>query len=280
MPSHTGYARLWRKTLQSAVWDLSPLAWRVWCWLLMSASHAHRKVKVPGGEVVIHPGEIVTTYSAIVKGVQWTDNKGVAEPTPRQVRYCLDSLSNLNMVERRQEPRQTFLLLSVCNWDTYQGDHVSPVVRTVSEPCQDRVRVVSGSEPVDNPGVVKCVQAYLTRHDTLGRTRPTARTVGQFTDRVRELLDNGADPALLQQAAEALVTKGKPAGFLEGELGEMEKQRRGGPAPKAEIRPQDRAVRVARAAQALKDGIDPDLCRGFCLDEDEWNDAKKNGGAP
>ena len=231
-----GYVKLWRKSTESAVWNLSPLTWRVWCYILMRASHAHHKVAVPGGEVLLHPGEMVTSYNDLAEGVAWWENKREVRPTPRQMRSSLNVMEMLGLVERRQEPGQKYLHLNVAHWAAYQG--AAPTTASVTEsvaksvPGQYQVRRVDSTESVTasdaiDPHVAEMVKVYLDCHDKLARTRPTARGMAIFTEVVAELLANGANVNLLRQAVEQIVTDAKSPSLLALKLGDLEKARRG-----------------------------------------------------
>lgn len=53
-----GYVKLWRKSLDSAVWD-NPNIWRLWCYCLLKASYRENKVMVNFKEIELKPGQFV-----------------------------------------------------------------------------------------------------------------------------------------------------------------------------------------------------------------------------
>ena len=53
-----GYIKLWRKSLDSPVWD-NPKVWRFWTWCLMKASHKDIDIMVGYQNITLQPGQFV-----------------------------------------------------------------------------------------------------------------------------------------------------------------------------------------------------------------------------
>ena len=53
-----GYIKLWRKSLDSPVWD-NPKVWRFWTWCLMKASHKDYKTTIGFQEIALEKGQFI-----------------------------------------------------------------------------------------------------------------------------------------------------------------------------------------------------------------------------
>ena len=278
MGTTRGYVKLWRKSLDSAIWGLPPATWRLWCYILMRAASSEHKVMVPGGEVLVHPGELVTTYRELAEGCAYTERLGRRLSTVKQVRAGVESLLRIGVLEVRQEEGQRYLHLIILHWAAYQGLGDDSLGRgSVIERAdlgQTWGRPLGRPEAVENPHVTDLIALYLTCHDGLGRTRPTDAQVDRLTRLAEELLRKGAEPKMLGVAVRELVKAGHAPGMLPYRLAELEAQRRGGPAPQLPPDPEDRQARIQRARDAIAEGAE-EMARAFVLDELEWAEAQK-----
>lgn len=125
---NAGYIKLWRKTIDSAVWRLPPLEFNVWIWLLMSANWEPHKALLLQEEVVVGAGEIVTSYAHIAEGIAWGGGRGRKRTLPSvgQMRTAVRHLVDLNCIQTLLEPgqgrHQPWLHIKVLHWDQYQGE--------------------------------------------------------------------------------------------------------------------------------------------------------------
>jgi len=115
--SRAGWVKLWRKSMESAVWS-DPNLWRVYCCCLMLANHKERWVKVDGlaKPVLVKPGQFITGRFEFHKAMY--PKKRKSNPSPITVwRWIkvLQALGNLII-----ETNNKFSLITVVNWDTYQ----------------------------------------------------------------------------------------------------------------------------------------------------------------
>ena len=111
----TGWVKLWRKLEDSNVWGLSPLAVKIWIWVLMNANHSDSEWM---GEKLC-AGELITSYANIARGVAYTENRSLIVPSQKAVRTALTRLSVLDAL--RHGPRQNSLWIKVLQWELYQG---------------------------------------------------------------------------------------------------------------------------------------------------------------
>lgn len=114
--SGDGWIKLWRCIDESDVWQLPPLAYRIWTWILV---HANSTPATVFG-IELQPGEMLTSYSKIADGVAWTENKALQKPSSKAVRWALERLSQCQAL--RHEPRQGGTWIKVLQWSKYQAN--------------------------------------------------------------------------------------------------------------------------------------------------------------
>lgn len=136
-----GYVRLWRKTLMSDLWQLPPLEFRVFSYVLMEASYKDR----PEHNPPLVAGELSTTYNAIATAVAWRENRRIVTPTYKQVRWAIKRLcdqgiltSNPTALSPQQQQRQGYLHVKVLHWDEYQSPEEATRAGTRAGQGQDK----------------------------------------------------------------------------------------------------------------------------------------------
>ena len=121
MSNPTGWIKLHRKLLSSAVWDLSPLARSVWVWLLLEVDHRN--------------GTIITSLNRIARGVSYQQRGAEKVPNRKTIKDILDVFVGLKMIKisgnsKSNSPNTT---ITICNWKNYQaqtGEKVTAKVTT------------------------------------------------------------------------------------------------------------------------------------------------------
>jgi len=116
--SQGGYIKLWRKSLDSAVWA-DPNLWRLWTLCLMLASHKEHWVKIDGlsKPIKIGPGQFISGRNAMHRIYYQKKRRGDASPlTLWRWLGTLQTLGNLNI-----ETNTRFSLITIVNWADYQG---------------------------------------------------------------------------------------------------------------------------------------------------------------
>ena len=119
---HRKWVKEWRKETNSGIWDMPPLYFKIWRWLLMAVDH----------ETGTWPGAL----SQIAKGVQWRENKRTVTPSKSTILRVLNTLEDKKMIKRTKrtaERSQTHI--SVINWNIYQGKESN---HRTGEPQNDR----------------------------------------------------------------------------------------------------------------------------------------------
>jgi hypothetical protein len=115
----TGYIKLWRKSMDSAVWQCPDL-WRTWTCCLMLANHREAFVKIDRLTVPIKikAGQFITGRFEFHQAMYPQRKKNNKSPiTVWRWLQCLEKLQNLNI-----ETNKRFSIITIVNWDSYQGN--------------------------------------------------------------------------------------------------------------------------------------------------------------
>ena len=105
----SGYIKLYRKTLQSPIWENSKV-FRVWMWCLMKASYKKHTVIIGNQPVVLEPGQFVCGRDSAAR------ETGL---TPQNIRSCFQTLRLMENLTIKTTNK--FSIITVLNWDTYQN---------------------------------------------------------------------------------------------------------------------------------------------------------------
>ncbi len=84
--TNKGWLWDWRKELDSAVWQKTPLYYKVWKYLLKKAHYEDYEFPLNNGQViVIRRGQHLTTMRNIAEGVSWHERNKKKIPHPQQI---------------------------------------------------------------------------------------------------------------------------------------------------------------------------------------------------
>ena len=107
-----GYVKLWRQSIVSPVFQ-DALAWQVFCWLLLRASHKDHKalLKVGRNPVVVHvkPGQVAIRTRLAAQDLHMSNNT---------LRRKLTLLADLDCIVT--DPTQKYTMVTILNWEKYQ----------------------------------------------------------------------------------------------------------------------------------------------------------------
>lgn len=108
-----GWIRLHRKLRDHWLWDNKEVKskFEAWIDLIMMASHEERSVYMKEQLVIIKRGEVCCSLNTFAKRWKWSTGK---------VRRFISVLKTDTMVVQRTTRVATHL--SICNYDTYQGE--------------------------------------------------------------------------------------------------------------------------------------------------------------
>lgn len=109
-----GYVWLWRKSLESAVWQDEHL-WRIFTYCLLRANHRETQVIFGGREYVLQPGEFITGRFKLAEDLGWRAGTAWGR---------LLRLKKLGILDTRSDNRNTVVTLR--KWSTYQYNEKPP----------------------------------------------------------------------------------------------------------------------------------------------------------
>jgi biotin operon repressor len=113
---HRGYVCLWRKTIESRVFQNEGL-FKVWAWCLMRANHKRQWVGIKSGkgivEVEVKPGQFIFGRQAAARELK------MAPSTVWKRIQKLKNIENLNINSNSQ-----YSIVSIINWEHYQPQKI------------------------------------------------------------------------------------------------------------------------------------------------------------
>jgi hypothetical protein len=110
--SHAGWLKLWRRVYDHDLWLTCPEAWfRVFLAIIGNAAYEPTVFRIGESELPVPVGSLVIGSDEFSKFCRVTRN---------QLRSALAYLSSTNVITTQTTSRYT--LVSVLNWDTYQGN--------------------------------------------------------------------------------------------------------------------------------------------------------------
>lgn len=134
-----GYVKIWRRLLDSRVWQSDGLL-RMWIWCLLEATHKeiHVPVKTGRGETIVtlKPGQLIYGRRASAKKIRCKPATG---------RNLLKKLFDLQKLDI--QPDTHFSIITIRNWDRYQ------VQEKKEDNQQDRQRTPKGHPKDTNKNV-------------------------------------------------------------------------------------------------------------------------------
>jgi uncharacterized phage protein (TIGR02220 family) len=137
----SGYTKAWRRELQSDIWQMPPLYHRVWLWLRQKAKYKVEEFPTKRGYGVwLLPGQFLTSYDHIAKGVGWMEWGKEKNPNKKTVKEVLDWLTFSNMVTVESNAFGT--LITIVNWDTYNVVDAQKVTVESNDVGADKKRLL------------------------------------------------------------------------------------------------------------------------------------------
>jgi|GEM_PF-4632742 hypothetical protein len=193
-----GYIKLWRKTMESQHFSMSLKHIGMFDYLLLKANWK------PGyfSGHKIEPGQLATSITHLAETV--------GEQRHR-IKRLLNDLQSCGMINR-QNVSNRWVLITVCNWDTYQSNEVAksptgvqPESNRVPQSKKDKKDKKKIQLPFSSPEFTETWQAYMEAR----RAKKQART-----DHAQKLLINkmkGFTEAEVINALNAAILSGWPS---------------------------------------------------------------------
>lgn len=104
---HRGYVRQWRKEIDSEIWDMPPLYYKVWRYLIAAADYRTHSLQ--------------TTCNIIADKISWRENRSLRVPNRKTIRKILLWLHDKNQVLYTTvgTGQHKMVNLTIVNYDTY-----------------------------------------------------------------------------------------------------------------------------------------------------------------
>lgn len=108
-----GWVKLYRETLEKPIWkNASPEQCKIFITLLLMANYEKNKWRWEGTDFHCKPGQFITS----AKSIMLEAGKGISR---QNIRSALNSLEAQQFLTTKST--NTGLLITICNWDTYQN---------------------------------------------------------------------------------------------------------------------------------------------------------------
>jgi len=105
-----GFVKMFRSSLESSVFH-DDKTWKLWCYILMSASYKDKHIPFNGKDIFISTGSFVCGIKKLSKSLSMSE---------QNIRTRLKYLKSTNRITI--ESNNKFSVIQVQNWDKYQGD--------------------------------------------------------------------------------------------------------------------------------------------------------------
>lgn len=187
-----GYVRLWRRTIDSAVFA-DPVLFKLWTLCLMKATHKERHVSIDGisEPIKLCPGQFVTGRFQLHKEYYPRKKKNNFSPlTLWRKLEILKNLQNLNI-----KTYNKYSIITINNWDQYQQN----------EQQLNNSRTTAEQQLNTNKNVLNSINNKKT---TSGNGRFKPPSLREVTDYCLER-NNGIDP-------EAFISHYESVGWFRG----------------------------------------------------------------
>lgn len=115
--------KLHRSTLENPVVCKDAEHIAVWMYLLMKATHKEKDMMFGGKKITLNPGQLITGRKKIAEAFKINESK---------VQRILKSFENEQQIE--QQTSNANRLITIINWDIYQGNEQS-IEQPVNNEC-------------------------------------------------------------------------------------------------------------------------------------------------
>ena len=142
-----GWVKLYRELKSKSIWQLSsPQQKVVLITILLLANHEENKWEWKGEQFTCKPGQLITSLNSLVREC----GEGV---TIRNVRTALDRFEKLGFLTNTST--KTGRLITIVNWEKYQGRDFATDKGTDKEPTKSRQRPDKDLTPNKNDKELK-----------------------------------------------------------------------------------------------------------------------------
>lgn len=219
-----GWIKDWRKELDSNIWLMPPLYHRVWQWIKYNVNHEPECVPFPDGtKVLVNPGERITSYRQLAKGVGYYERGVWREPNVKTIKSILDWLENEHMIDVKSNSKYT--LIKVQNWGIYQEPECveSNSQETVSKQSLDTNKNDKNDKKDIYIGEISSPEKdpipYQTIVDLYHELCPSLSRIIRLTDSRKKAIRNRWEEYKDIDTFRTLFAKAEDSDFLSGRNG-------------------------------------------------------------
>jgi hypothetical protein len=223
-----GFVRLWRKSMDSQVWQDAAL-WKVWCWCIMKAAYkeTHERVKIGTGSTIVKlkPGQFVFQRHAAATQLKMHPStvrdimaRLSENPTPRRH----PELQNIDI-----QPDTHYSIVTVINWHHYQSAFFKPDTqpdtqkfknpthlknknpeKNIKERFRSSVGEIVTKSPQDAPRVPGSVsQESAQRNENLKRAEAIVFELCPYADSRKRAKDTQVLAHVIREIPKAIVNQ-------------------------------------------------------------------------
>lgn len=119
-----GWVKLHRQAIENG-WLMNHRLWSFWCYCLLKATHKQVDVTVGYQRIRLEPGQFIFGRKVAASNLKMTE---------RQIRTCQNTLISTNNLSVKTTNK--FSVITVVNWNTYQGQENENGQQSVSQTDQ------------------------------------------------------------------------------------------------------------------------------------------------
>ncbi|MDY4606383.1 hypothetical protein [Clostridium tertium] len=118
-----GWIKDYRKEIDSDIWAMPPLYFKVWQYLKYMANHQVNSIPMSdGSKEIINRGQHLTSYRSIAKGVSYYENRVYKEPNAKTIKKILEWLEKNHMITLEHgRGNKQYTKITLVNYSIYQS---------------------------------------------------------------------------------------------------------------------------------------------------------------
>ncbi|MGG7143574.1 hypothetical protein ACQPVP_08915 [Clostridium nigeriense] len=118
-----GWIKDYRKEIDSDIWAMPPLYFKVWQYLKYMANHQVNTIPMSdGNKEIINRGQHLTSYRSIAKGVSYYENRIYKEPNAKTIKKILEWLEKNQMITLDHgRGNKQYTKITIVNYSIYQS---------------------------------------------------------------------------------------------------------------------------------------------------------------
>ena len=130
-----GWIKDYRKELDSDIWVMPPLYYKVWQYLKYKANHKPKEIPMADGtKEVIERGQHLTSYRSLARGVAYYEGAIYREPNPKCMKKIIQWLEKNNMITvSNGRGNRQYTKITIVNYDVYQGEDYEGVTENTHQ---------------------------------------------------------------------------------------------------------------------------------------------------